>query len=228
MSRSSARSRSSSRASCGRSTGAAWSSWRGRSRRARSASSCAASTRSRSRRCGGTARRSRPPSASPRGCRCWCRASAGSRRRFATSVDGLTFDGLDADDLARQLDRLALEPGLLERAAVGDRARRGRSPTTSTSSRPTTRVSARVAQRRRRPLPGRRRPCAGRATTGWRLQPLDHQRPQSPRALSGPVQRIARDGATALDPPLAARRRRRGAPPVAAGSAPAQRPAGWR
>jgi glycosyltransferase involved in cell wall biosynthesis len=30
-------------------------------------------------------------------------------------VDGLTFDGLDADDLARQLDRLALEPGLLER-----------------------------------------------------------------------------------------------------------------
>jgi glycosyltransferase involved in cell wall biosynthesis len=29
-------------------------------------------------------------------------------------VDGLTFDGLDADDLARTLDRLALEPGLLE------------------------------------------------------------------------------------------------------------------
>lgn len=30
-------------------------------------------------------------------------------------VDGLVFDGLDADDLARQLDRLADEPGLLER-----------------------------------------------------------------------------------------------------------------
>jgi glycosyltransferase involved in cell wall biosynthesis len=30
-------------------------------------------------------------------------------------VDGLTFDGLDVDDLARQLDRLATEPGLLER-----------------------------------------------------------------------------------------------------------------
>ncbi len=30
-------------------------------------------------------------------------------------VDGLTFDGLDADDLARALDRLASEPGLLER-----------------------------------------------------------------------------------------------------------------
>jgi glycosyltransferase involved in cell wall biosynthesis len=29
-------------------------------------------------------------------------------------VDGLTFDGLDVDDLARTLDRLALEPGLLE------------------------------------------------------------------------------------------------------------------
>jgi glycosyltransferase involved in cell wall biosynthesis len=30
-------------------------------------------------------------------------------------VDGLVFDALDAADLARQLDRLALEPGLLER-----------------------------------------------------------------------------------------------------------------
>jgi glycosyltransferase involved in cell wall biosynthesis len=30
-------------------------------------------------------------------------------------VDGLTFAGLDVDDLARQLDRLAAEPGLLER-----------------------------------------------------------------------------------------------------------------
>jgi glycosyltransferase involved in cell wall biosynthesis len=30
-------------------------------------------------------------------------------------VDGLTFAGLDVDDLARQLDRLAGEPGLLER-----------------------------------------------------------------------------------------------------------------
>ncbi len=30
-------------------------------------------------------------------------------------VDGLVFDGLDVDDLARQLDRLAAEPGLLER-----------------------------------------------------------------------------------------------------------------
>ena len=30
-------------------------------------------------------------------------------------VDGLTFNGLDVDDLARSLDRLALEPGLLER-----------------------------------------------------------------------------------------------------------------
>jgi glycosyltransferase involved in cell wall biosynthesis len=29
-------------------------------------------------------------------------------------VNGLTFDGLDADDLAHTLDRLALEPGLLE------------------------------------------------------------------------------------------------------------------
>ncbi|HUB75758.1 MAG TPA: glycosyltransferase [Solirubrobacteraceae bacterium] len=33
----------------------------------------------------------------------------------ADERDGLLFDGLDVDDLARQLDRLASEPGLLER-----------------------------------------------------------------------------------------------------------------
>ena len=37
-------------------------------------------------------------------------------------VNGLTFAGLDIDDLAHQLDRLALEPGLLERmqASIGE------------------------------------------------------------------------------------------------------------
>ncbi|HTU95433.1 MAG TPA: glycosyltransferase [Solirubrobacteraceae bacterium] len=34
-------------------------------------------------------------------------------------VDGLTFDGLDVDDLARVLDRLASEAGLLERLQAG-------------------------------------------------------------------------------------------------------------
>jgi glycosyltransferase involved in cell wall biosynthesis len=34
-------------------------------------------------------------------------------------VDGLTFDGLDADDLARVLDRLASEEGLLDRLQAG-------------------------------------------------------------------------------------------------------------
>src|SRR5581483_10497418 len=34
-------------------------------------------------------------------------------------VDGLTFDGLDAGSLAAALDRLALEPGLLERLQAG-------------------------------------------------------------------------------------------------------------
>ena len=34
-------------------------------------------------------------------------------------VDGLTFNGLDVDDLARTLDRLALEPGLLEQLQAG-------------------------------------------------------------------------------------------------------------
>jgi glycosyltransferase involved in cell wall biosynthesis len=39
-------------------------------------------------------------------------------------VDGLLFDGLDAGDLARQLDRLAVEPGLLERLQEGIEAPR--------------------------------------------------------------------------------------------------------
>ena len=39
-------------------------------------------------------------------------------------VDGLLFDGLDAGDLARQLDRLADEPGLLERLQAGIEAPR--------------------------------------------------------------------------------------------------------
>jgi len=34
-------------------------------------------------------------------------------------TDGLCFDGLDVDDLVRQLDRLAEEPGLLERLQAG-------------------------------------------------------------------------------------------------------------
>jgi glycosyltransferase involved in cell wall biosynthesis len=34
-------------------------------------------------------------------------------------IDGLTFDGLDVDDLARTLDRLALESGLLEQLQAG-------------------------------------------------------------------------------------------------------------
>ena len=34
-------------------------------------------------------------------------------------ANGLTFDGLDVDDLARTLDRLALEPGLLEQLQAG-------------------------------------------------------------------------------------------------------------
>jgi glycosyltransferase involved in cell wall biosynthesis len=39
-------------------------------------------------------------------------------------VDGLLFEGLDAGDLARQLDRLAGEPGLLERLQAGIEALR--------------------------------------------------------------------------------------------------------
>ena len=66
----------------------------------------------------------------------------------ADGCNGLLFDGRDGADLARQLDRLAQEPGLLERLQAGITAPR-RSPTTSTSSRPTTAASGRAATTRR-------------------------------------------------------------------------------
>ena len=127
------------------------------------------------------------------------RGSAGSPRRFATGSTGSTFDGLDADDLARQLDRLAGEPGLLERLQAAIGAPR-RSPPTSTSSRPTTRASGRAAERERTP-------AARALAVRWQG---DHGLPTSlsiindrvTERLPGPVQRLPRDGAPAPDPPL--------------------------
>ena len=99
-------------------------------------------------------------------------------------VDGLIFDALDADDLARQLDRARAEPGLLERLQDGDRGAARRSPPTSTSSRPTT-PATRPALRSTVAAcaPSWRRPLAGRPRAPD--QPVDHQRPRH-RAAAGP------------------------------------------
>jgi len=118
-------------------------------------------------------------------------------------VDGLTFAGLDADDLARQLDRLALEPGLLERlqAAIppprpfaayvdqleayyaGDRPGRVDDPPDAAAA-----------------------PLAEPATR-WQgdhglSTSLSIINDRVTERLPGRVQRLARDGVAVLDPPL--------------------------
>ncbi len=130
-------------------------------------------------------------------------------------VDGLTFAGLDADDLARQLDRLAGEPGLLERLQQGIEPPRS-----------FTDLRRRAGGLLRRATPGHGAPRArgrhgGRALAGQPRpadQPLDRQRPDHRAARrSGPA-RPRRRGRRTARPPAAPLRRRRGAPPVAARS----------
>ena len=109
-------------------------------------------------------------------------------------VDGLTFDGLDVDDLARQLDRLAGEPGLLERL--------------QSSIEPPRAFSDYVDELEAHYLLGDppAAPYAGAPAVRWQG---DHGLPTSlsiindqvSARLRGPVQRIARDG-TAVDAPL--------------------------
>ena len=130
-------------------------------------------------------------------------------------VDGLVFDGLDADGLARQLERLAGEEGLLERLQAGIEAPRPFADYVDELEAYYAGASARRALRsasRARPsrwvgdhdaptsLSSINRACA----SGWR-QPLSGVAARRPHAR----------------PAAAARRRRRGAPPVAAGPAPA-------
>ena len=148
-------------------------------------------------------------------------------------VDGLLFDGLDADDLARQLDRLADEPGLLERLQAGIEAR-ARSPSTSTSSRPTTPARARRAPRFRsppRPSPGRattactrasrtsttRSPRAWSASSAWTAR----ARPSTRRCPTPPTSRCATSGR-----PTCARRARAAWPSSSRGSSAPSPPNG--
>jgi glycosyltransferase involved in cell wall biosynthesis len=98
-------------------------------------------------------------------------------------VDGLVFDALDVDDLARALDRLAAEPGLLERLQAGIEAPRAFADYVDAleacyaGERPG-RVAAGIA--------------ADELTVLWRGE-------AEPPALPGRVQRLT---ATTADPPL--------------------------
>ena len=128
-------------------------------------------------------------------------------------VDGLLFDGLDAGDLARQLDRLAGEPGLLERLQAGIEAPRPFAEYVDELE------AYYAGERPSRAPAGDRRPghhLAGRPRTAH--EPLAHQQRghRAPGARPAPGPRGRAPGHAAAPP-----RRRRGAPPVAARPAPA-------
>lgn len=113
-------------------------------------------------------------------------------------VDGLTFDGLDVDDLARTLDRLASEPGLLERLQTNIDPPRAFADYVDE-------LEAYYDGAR----PGRvnRPPAPAHLNVRWQG---DHGLPTSlsiindrvTARLSGSVQRVTRDGADAPGPPL--------------------------
>jgi glycosyltransferase involved in cell wall biosynthesis len=126
--------------------------------------------------------------------------------------DGLLFDALSAEDLARQLERLATEPGLLERLQAGIEAPRpfaeyvdeledyyaGRRPSRSGD------VPAAVPDAE--DAMGEAHPSAGVPTVRW---VGDHTLPTSLSIVNQrvcerlplPLQRVARDGRS-LDAPL--------------------------
>ncbi|HEY2440876.1 MAG TPA: glycosyltransferase [Solirubrobacteraceae bacterium] len=110
-------------------------------------------------------------------------------------VDGLVFDALDPDDLARRLDRLALEPGLLERL-------QGAIEPPRAFERYIDELEAYYAGDR----PGRVTNSPAQVAVRWQG---DHGLPTSlsiindrvTERLPGPVQRVRRDAST-LDAPL--------------------------
>jgi hypothetical protein len=109
--------------------------------------------------------------------------------------DGLVFDALDPDDLARRLDRLALEPGLLERL-------QGTIEPPRAFERYIDELEAYYAGDR----PGRVTNSPAQVAVRWQG---DHGLPTSlsiindrvTERLPGPVQRVRRDAST-LDAPL--------------------------
>ena len=128
-------------------------------------------------------------------------------------VDGLFFDALDAGDLARQLDRLAAEPGLLERLQAGIEAPRPFAAYVDE-------LEAYYAGER----PSRSAFDTAAPAVTWQGDhglhtSLSHINNEVTARLDG-VQRLDRDG-RADRRPAAPRGRRRGPPPVAARPAPA-------
>jgi glycosyltransferase involved in cell wall biosynthesis len=112
-------------------------------------------------------------------------------------VDGLLFDALDVDDLARCLDRLAEEPGLLERLQSGIRPPRSFSDYVDEleayyrGDRP-----GRVAE----PVPASELAVRWQGDHGLSTS-LSIINARVTERLPGPLQRVRRDG-VALDPPL--------------------------
>ena len=113
-------------------------------------------------------------------------------------VDGLTFDGLAAGDLARQMDRLASEPGLLEQLQAGITPPRAFAEYVDE-------LEAYYAGRR--PSRGASEPVAGDLEIRWQG---DHGLPTSlsiindqvSTRLRGHVARVARDRAELPGAPL--------------------------
>ena len=113
-------------------------------------------------------------------------------------VDGLTFDGLDVDDLARALDRLALEPGLLERLQDAIAAPRAFTDYVD---------ELEAYYDGEREPPSDPAPDPAQLSIRWQG---DHGLPTSlsiindrvSHRLAGPVQRVARGGADVPGPPL--------------------------
>src|SRR6202012_4034195 len=107
-------------------------------------------------------------------------------------VDGLVFDGLDVEDLARTLDRLALEPGLLEQLQAGIVAPRAFAEYVDE-------LEAYYGGARPSLVDGA--PCADDVAVRWQG---DHGLPTSlssindrfSERLAGPLQRVGRDGGT--------------------------------
>ncbi len=114
-------------------------------------------------------------------------------------VDGLLFDPLDADDLAHTLDRLAGEPGLLERLQSAIEPPRPFAEYVDA-------LELRYRDARAGALPAAPAPVSGPATVRWQgdhglATSLSIINDEVTARLTGPVQRVTRDRA-ALDPPL--------------------------
>ncbi len=123
---------------------------------------------------------------------------AGLAEAVRDGVDGLVFDPLDVGDLARKLDSLALDDGLLERLQAGIRAPRSFSEYVDE-------LEAYYAGERPGALRGV--PPASDLAVRWQgdhglSSSLSIVNDRVIERLPGPVQRIARTDGAALDPPL--------------------------